>query len=98
MGRPWAVDDLDRILQQWQHRQYRKAVLFVDNAGSDVILGGPNPQEQRPARPLASRLLVIYRVVAVLVRMLSMQLLRQPRLPCMLQHSCITLQHTLLVT
>lgn len=39
VGRPWAVDDLDRILQSWQHRQYRKAILFVDNAGSDVILG-----------------------------------------------------------
>ncbi|CAL5228788.1 g11981 [Coccomyxa viridis] len=39
VGRPWAVDDLDRILQQWQHKHYRKAVLFVDNAGSDVILG-----------------------------------------------------------
>ena len=46
VGRPWAVDDLDRTLQQWQHKQYRKAVLFVDNAGSDVILGArhsPSP-------------------------------------------------------
>ena len=39
VSRPWAVDDLDRILQQWQHKQYMKALLFVDNAGSDVILG-----------------------------------------------------------
>lgn len=39
--RPWAVDDLDRILQHWQEAQYQKALLFVDNAGSDVILGGP---------------------------------------------------------
>lgn len=37
--RPWAVDDLDRILQSWQSKQYSKALLFVDNAGSDVILG-----------------------------------------------------------
>ena len=37
--RPWAVDDLDKILQSWQSKQYRKALLFVDNAGSDVILG-----------------------------------------------------------
>ena len=46
VGRPWAVDDLDRILQQWQHKHYRKAVLFVDNAGSDVILGGPHPHSR----------------------------------------------------
>ena len=39
MERPWAVDDLDRILQSWQSKQYSKALLLVDNAGSDVILG-----------------------------------------------------------
>jgi hypothetical protein len=37
--RPWAVDDLQAVLQRFQGRQYRKALLFVDNAGSDVVLG-----------------------------------------------------------
>lgn len=39
LPRPWAVDDLDKLLKAWEHRRYRKAVIFVDNAGSDVILG-----------------------------------------------------------
>ena len=39
VDRPWAVDDLDQALQCWQRRRYSKALLFVDNAGSDVILG-----------------------------------------------------------
>ena len=39
VDRPWAVDDLDKVLHCWQHKQYSKALLFVDNAGSDVILG-----------------------------------------------------------
>ena len=39
VDRPWAVDDLDQVLQYWQRKHYRKALLFVDNAGSDVILG-----------------------------------------------------------
>ena len=37
--RPWAVDDLDAVLDRWEGRPYKKAVIFVDNAGSDVVLG-----------------------------------------------------------
>ena len=38
--RPWAIDHLDNILGRFQAgRPYHKAVLFVDNAGSDVVLG-----------------------------------------------------------
>ena len=33
------MDDLDAVLQQFQSKQYRKALIFVDNAGSDVVLG-----------------------------------------------------------
>jgi type II pantothenate kinase len=33
------VDDLDTVLLHFQQHKYRKAVLFVDNAGADVILG-----------------------------------------------------------
>ena len=39
VDRPWAVDDLDQVLQCLQRKHYSKALLFVDNAGSDVILG-----------------------------------------------------------
>jgi type II pantothenate kinase len=38
--RPWRIDDfdvlLDRLLRQ---ARYRKAVFFIDNAGSDFLLG-----------------------------------------------------------
>jgi type II pantothenate kinase len=38
--RPWLIDDYDalsrRLLNAWRHR---KALFFVDNAGSDFILG-----------------------------------------------------------
>ena len=37
--RPWLIDDLDRWIEQWHDRPHRSAVLFVDNAGCDVILG-----------------------------------------------------------
>ena len=36
--RPWRVDDLDAVLEQAE-RGWRKAVVFVDNAGSDFVLG-----------------------------------------------------------
>ena len=39
LPRPWAVDDLDAVLGVWQRKHYSKALLFVDNAGSDVVLG-----------------------------------------------------------
>lgn len=41
LPRPWAVDDLNAVLQVWQRKHYSKALLFVDNAGSDVVLGTP---------------------------------------------------------
>ncbi len=38
--RPWACDDLDRWLQRLASATpHRQALLFVDNAGPDVILG-----------------------------------------------------------
>ena len=39
VSRPWAVDDLDGALQYFGNGAPRKAVMFCDNAGSDVILG-----------------------------------------------------------
>lgn len=39
-ARPWLVDDLDLILERFrQGPVYHKAVIFVDNAGADFILG-----------------------------------------------------------
>jgi len=38
--RPWHVDDLDLWLDRWSnHPPHRSAVLFVDNAGFDIVLG-----------------------------------------------------------
>lgn len=39
LDRPWAVDNLDAVLARFSQRQYEKAILFCDNAGSDVVLG-----------------------------------------------------------
>ncbi|KAK3247608.1 hypothetical protein CYMTET_42899 [Cymbomonas tetramitiformis] len=37
--RPFLIDDADKFIQQWHERTYRQAILFVDNAGADVMLG-----------------------------------------------------------
>lgn len=37
--RPWRVDDLDAWLAAWERRSWRSAVLFIDNAGPDIVLG-----------------------------------------------------------
>ncbi len=38
--RPWLIDDLDAWLVRWvSPKRHREALLFVDNAGSDVVLG-----------------------------------------------------------
>ncbi|WIA22822.1 hypothetical protein OEZ86_009772 [Tetradesmus obliquus] len=39
LPRPWVVDDLDAVLDRFRAQPYRKALLFVDNAGADVLLG-----------------------------------------------------------
>ena len=36
--RPWLFDGIDALRPRWE-AGYRKAVVFVDNAGSDVVLG-----------------------------------------------------------
>jgi type II pantothenate kinase len=40
-SRPWLVDDLDRLAEQFVDGSsiYRKAIFFIDNAGSDAVLG-----------------------------------------------------------
>ena len=37
--RPWAIDNLDDVVEEWQRQPPRKAIMFVDNSGSDVVLG-----------------------------------------------------------
>jgi type II pantothenate kinase len=37
--RPWLVDDYDSLERSLLHKIYRTCVFFVDNAGSDFLLG-----------------------------------------------------------
>jgi len=37
--RPWLIDDYDRLAARLVGPAFRKAVFFIDNAGSDFILG-----------------------------------------------------------
>lgn len=37
-ARPWRVDDLEALEERFE-REIRRALLFVDNAGGDVVLG-----------------------------------------------------------
>ena len=37
--RPWAVDNFDLFARKACERRWGKALVFVDNAGSDVVLG-----------------------------------------------------------
>ncbi|KAG0575436.1 hypothetical protein KC19_5G003900 [Ceratodon purpureus] len=39
LPRPWVLDDLDLFKQKWLRKPWKKAVIFVDNSGSDVVLG-----------------------------------------------------------
>ncbi len=39
LPRPWAVDHMDALVKKLQRSSYKKALLFVDNSGADVILG-----------------------------------------------------------
>ncbi|KAK9286329.1 hypothetical protein L1049_014720 [Liquidambar formosana] len=37
--RPWVIDDLDAFKLKWGRKSWKKAVIFVDNSGADIILG-----------------------------------------------------------
>ncbi|XP_010928425.1 damage-control phosphatase At2g17340 isoform X1 [Elaeis guineensis] len=37
--RPWVIDDLDVFKMKWIKKSWKKAVIFVDNSGADIILG-----------------------------------------------------------
>ncbi|XP_039018253.1 damage-control phosphatase At2g17340 [Hibiscus syriacus] len=37
--RPWVIDDFDTFKAKWSTKSWKKAVIFVDNSGADVILG-----------------------------------------------------------
>ncbi|KAJ7980167.1 Pantothenate kinase [Quillaja saponaria] len=37
--RPWVIDDLDTFKLKWSKRSWKRAVIFVDNSGADIVLG-----------------------------------------------------------
>lgn len=37
--KPWVIDDLDSFQSNWFKNHWKKAVIFVDNSGADIILG-----------------------------------------------------------
>jgi len=39
IGLPCAIDDVPRTIDRLARHRYRKAMLFVDNAGPDCVLG-----------------------------------------------------------
>lgn len=39
LPRPWVIDCLEQLLDRLTTHTYHQAVLFVDNAGADVVLG-----------------------------------------------------------
>ncbi|KAG6709071.1 hypothetical protein I3843_06G108600 [Carya illinoinensis] len=39
VSRPWVIDDLDAFKLQWGRKSWKKAIIFVDNSGADIILG-----------------------------------------------------------
>ncbi|ESQ50778.1 hypothetical protein EUTSA_v10022748mg [Eutrema salsugineum] len=39
VSRPWVIDDLENFKAKWIKKRWKKAVIFVDNSGADIILG-----------------------------------------------------------
>ncbi|MCO5574224.1 hypothetical protein L7F22_028006 [Adiantum nelumboides] len=39
LPRPWVIDDLEQFKLRWLRKTWKEVVIFVDNAGSDVVLG-----------------------------------------------------------
>ncbi|PKI75802.1 hypothetical protein CRG98_003845 [Punica granatum] len=39
LPRPWVIDDLDTFKLRWVKKSWKKAIIFVDNSGADIILG-----------------------------------------------------------
>ncbi|XP_030461375.1 damage-control phosphatase At2g17340-like isoform X1 [Syzygium oleosum] len=39
LPRPWVIDDLDTLKLKWSKKSWKKAIIFVDNSGADIILG-----------------------------------------------------------
>ncbi|XP_074275561.1 damage-control phosphatase At2g17340-like [Silene latifolia] len=37
--RPWVIDDLETFKLKWTNKSWKKAIIFVDNSGADIILG-----------------------------------------------------------
>ncbi|KAL0922753.1 hypothetical protein M5K25_006768 [Dendrobium thyrsiflorum] len=39
VSRPWVIDDLDSFKANWAKKSWKKAIIFVDNSGADIVLG-----------------------------------------------------------
>lgn len=39
LPRPWVIDDLETFKSSWTRKSWKKAVIFVDNSGADIVLG-----------------------------------------------------------
>ncbi|KAH0466155.1 hypothetical protein IEQ34_006258 [Dendrobium chrysotoxum] len=39
VSRPWVIDDLDSFKASWAKKSWKKAIIFVDNSGADIVLG-----------------------------------------------------------
>lgn len=39
LPRPWVIDDMDTFKCRWSQKSWKKAVIFVDNSGADIVLG-----------------------------------------------------------
>ncbi|XP_020689838.2 uncharacterized protein At2g17340 [Dendrobium catenatum] len=39
VSRPWVIDDLDSFKTNWAKKSWKKAIIFVDNSGADIVLG-----------------------------------------------------------
>lgn len=39
VSRPWVIDDLDSFKSNWAKKSWKKAIIFVDNSGADIVLG-----------------------------------------------------------
>jgi type II pantothenate kinase len=37
--RPWFIDDADALIERLEAGAYRRALIFVDNSGTDIVLG-----------------------------------------------------------
>ena len=50
--RPWSVDHFDVLAARWERQPHKHAIMFVDNAGADFVLGALLPPASGSATAL----------------------------------------------